>query len=79
MREPISVAPDVLVWARQSGLATLADASERTGQPEDMIRAWELGNAKPTYGQLERLADEYGVSVNVLLLPSRPNSSAAAP
>jgi Zn-dependent peptidase ImmA (M78 family) len=73
MREPIPVAPDVLVWARQSALATLADASERTGQPEDTIRAWELGNAKPTYGQLERLADEYGVSLNVLLLPSRPN------
>jgi Zn-dependent peptidase ImmA (M78 family) len=72
MREQIPVAPDVLVWARQSALASLADASERTGQPEATIRDWEAGRSQPTYGQLERLADEYGVSVNVLLLPDRP-------
>ena len=72
MREQIPVAPDVLVWARQSALASAADASERTGQPEDVIGDWEAGRSQPTYGQLERLADEYGVSVNVLLLPARP-------
>ncbi|MEX1172801.1 MAG: XRE family transcriptional regulator [Chloroflexota bacterium] len=73
MREPIAVAPDVLVWARQSALASRAEAAERTGQSEDTIGAWEAGDTRPTYGQLERLADEYGVSVNVLLLPNRPS------
>lgn len=73
MSDRIPVAPDVLVWARQSARATLAEAAERTGQSEATVRGWETGLGQPTYSQLERLADEYGVSANVLLLPSRPN------
>jgi transcriptional regulator with XRE-family HTH domain len=70
--ERIPVDPAVLFWARQSALATVAEAAERTGQPDATILGWEAGRARPTYGQLERLADEYGVSVNVLLLPAPP-------
>lgn len=72
MAELIPVAPAVLVWARQSALATVAEAAERTSQPDAKILDWEAGQAHPTYSQLERLADEYGVSVNVLLLPAPP-------
>jgi len=72
MAELIPVAPTVLVWARKSGLATVAEAAERTGQPDETILDWEAGRAQPTYSQLERLADEYGVSVNVLLLSTTP-------
>jgi Zn-dependent peptidase ImmA (M78 family) len=73
MPEMIPVAPDVLVWARESALATTAEAAERVGQPEETIRRWEVGTERPTFSQLERLADEYGVSLNVLLLPLRPD------
>lgn len=73
MPETIPVAPDVLVWARESALATTVEAAERVGQPEATVRRWEAGTERPTFGQLERLADEYGVSVNVLLLPVRPD------
>lgn len=72
MAELIPVAPEVLVWARESALASVSDAAERTGRPHEMILDWEAGRDRPTYSQLERLADEYGVSVNVLLLPQAP-------
>lgn len=72
MAELIPVAPSVLVWARRSGLATVAEAAARTGQPDATILDWEAGRMQPTYSQLERLADEYGVSVNVLLLSAAP-------
>jgi Zn-dependent peptidase ImmA (M78 family) len=53
-------------------LASVEEAAERTGQPVQVVRDWEAGSAHPTYAQLERLADEYGVSLNVLLLPEPP-------
>lgn len=73
MAELVPVAPEVLVWARKSALATVSEAAERTGQPPETILAWEADRDRPTYSQLERLADEYGVSVNVLLLPTAPD------
>lgn len=34
---------------------------------------------RPTYGQLEKLADEYGISVNALLLPTPPTGQEPPP
>jgi Zn-dependent peptidase ImmA (M78 family) len=74
MRELVPVAPAVLVWARRSALASVAEAAERTGQPATVIRDWEAGAAQPTFSQLENLANEYGCSYNVLLLPKPPET-----
>jgi Zn-dependent peptidase ImmA (M78 family) len=71
--EQLAVAREVLVWARKSALATVAEAAECTGQPDATILDWEAGRAQPTFSQLERLANEYGVSANVLLLPAAPH------
>lgn len=79
MPELVPVAPDVLVWARESALASVAEAAERVNRDPATILDWEVGRAQPTYGQLERLADEYGVSVNVLLLPQRPQIAEPPP
>lgn len=79
MAELIPVAPEVLVWARQSALASVVDAAERTGRESQTILDWEAGRDRPTYGQLERLADEYGVSVNALLLPAAPPTPESPP
>lgn len=73
MAETIPVAPEVLRWARHTALASETEAAEAVGRPIETISAWEAGQAAPTYGQLEKLADEYGVSTNVLLLPKAPN------
>lgn len=79
MAELIPVAPEVLIGARRSALATLEEAAERTGQTSEAIRDWEAGRSQPTYSQLERMADEYGVSVNVLLLPTPPHTPEPPP
>ncbi|MEA2676993.1 MAG: hypothetical protein QOJ81_1134 [Chloroflexota bacterium] len=73
MANPLTVSPDVLIWARESALASLQDAADRVAKDQDTIRKWEAGDERPTFAQLERLADEYGVSTNVLLLPTRPD------
>ena len=79
MTEPVPVIPDVLLWARQSALATVAEAAERTGRTPETVLDWEAGREHPTFSQLEHLADEYGVSVNVLLLPERPRTPEPPP
>jgi len=68
----VPVAPAVLAWARRTALASVDEAAERTGQPVEVIRNWEAGGSEPSFAQLERLADEYGISINVLLLPEPP-------
>lgn len=79
MAELIPVAPEVLIWCRRSALATVEEAAERAGQTSETIRDWETGRSQPSYSQLERLADEYGVSVNVLLLPKPPQAPEPPP
>lgn len=72
MADVVPVEPRVLEWARTSALASIAEAAERTGRDPQTIRDWEDGTSFPTFSQLEHLAEEYGVSVNVLLLPQPP-------
>lgn len=79
MPDLVPVVPEVLVWARKSALAAVDEAAERTGRDPKTILDWEAGRDRPTYSQLERLADEYGVSVNVLLLPQPPQTPEPPP
>lgn len=79
MADLISVEPKVLVWARKSALATVEEAAERTGREPKTVLDWEAGRDRPTWGQLEHLADEYGVSVNALLLPEAPDTPEPPP
>lgn len=41
--------------------------SERCGLSSDAVRRYELGIAKPTMDALQRIANEFGVSVDYLL------------
>lgn len=79
MPERIAVAPKVLVWARRSSLSSEVEAAASIGRPVETIRAWEAGREQPTYGQLEDLATEYGLSINALLLPAPPAVQEAPP
>lgn len=79
MSEPIPVKGQVLVWARRSATATVEEAAERTEQSVATIRDWEAERAQPSFAQLERLADEYGVSYNALLLPEPPSTPEPPP
>jgi len=79
MPESILVNPAVLIWARNSALATVDEAAARTGREAKVITDWEAGRDRPTWSQLEHLADEYGVSVNALLLPQAPDTPLPPP
>lgn len=79
MRELIPVSAEVLVWARRSALASESEVAKGIGRPVETVLAWESGRAQPSYSQLEKLADEYGVSVNALLLPRPPKGQEPPP
>ena len=71
----VEVAPSVLLWARETALATVDEAAHRLGAPVSRVVDLEAGRIKPTYAQLEKLAVGYGVSMNVFLLDAPPAAS----
>ena len=61
-------------WARKRRNMSRADAAERLSvKNEGKIREWEEGKSAPTYNQLEKIADAYGVPVAVFFFSSPPD------
>ncbi len=67
-REKLPVNPKVLEWARKRAGFTSEEATVRFGH----FAAWEAGEDAPTYPQLERLAEDYGLPVAVFFFPEPP-------
>ena len=55
-REKIPVTPDLLVWARKTAGMNLSEVAQKMGKDVSIIKSWEMGDANPTYIQLEKLA-----------------------
>lgn len=73
----LDIAPDVLVWARESiGLSTEQAAAKLDVFPSD-LRLWEEGHVEPTLPQLRRMADIYQRSVAAFFLTSPPGEPVA--
>ena len=51
-----SANPAVLRWAREKAGLSQAEVAQALSKPLDVIRAWETGEAAPTFRQLEVLA-----------------------
>lgn len=67
----MSLNADIIVWAREK-------AGYKPGDPRILkdfpkLDDWERGNGRPTYPQLERLADKLKVPVSVFYFPERPD------
>jgi len=63
----------VLVWARTSMGYTIEQAAKKAGVPEEKFEAWEKGEKKPTYKQLETLAERvFKRPLAILLLANPP-------
>ncbi len=67
----MSLNADIIVWAREK-------AGYKSGDPRILkdfpkLDDWERGNGRPTYPQLERLADKLKVPVSVFYFPERPD------
>lgn len=67
----MSLNADIIAWARER-------AGYKSGDPRILkdfpkLDDWESGNGRPTYPQLERLADKLKVPVSVFYFPERPD------
>ncbi len=67
--EPIPITPTVITWARERAGVSLDGASMKF----KAIRAWEAGEASPSYPQLEKMADEFYVPLAVFFFPEPPD------
>src|SRR5688572_17213636 len=73
----VDVNPTVLRWARESAGVEVGWAAQTAGQADEVIEAWESGQARPTYVQLRDLAQRYGYPITVLMLPEPPSEPPA--
>lgn len=68
----VSVAPSVLVWARETLNLSPSAAARKIGISEAVLARWESGTQAPTIVQLRKAAKAYKRPLAVLLLPSPP-------
>ena len=66
---------DIFLWARaeRRNMSRADAAAGLSIKNEDKIKDWEEGKSAPTYNQLEKIADLYGVPVAVFFFSSRPD------
>lgn len=67
----MSLNADIIAWAREK--AGYKPADPRILKYFPKLDDWEKGNGRPTYPQLERLADKLKVPVSVFYFPERPD------
>jgi Zn-dependent peptidase ImmA (M78 family)/DNA-binding XRE family transcriptional regulator len=68
-----NLSSEVLKWARVSMGYSIEQAAKKAGVPIEKYEDWENGEKKPTYKQLEKLAETvYKRPLAVLLLPTPP-------
>lgn len=64
----------MLIWARERAGLSLGEAAERIGKEPEVLARWERGEAYPTYGQLEQLAESiYRRPVALFFFPEPPD------
>jgi Zn-dependent peptidase ImmA (M78 family) len=66
------IKPELLVWARQSAGFSLEAAAGKLRMPEDRLRSWEVGAARPTVAQLRKAANLYKRPLAIFYLPEPP-------
>ena len=64
----LPITPTVLQWARERAGYSVEDASLHFKK----IASWEAGEAKPTYIQVEQMADRFKIPVAVFFFPNPP-------
>ena len=66
--EQLAITPSVVQWARVRAGYSLDEAKKYFKK----IEQWELGDARPTYRQLEIMADKFKCPVAVFFFPTPP-------
>lgn len=69
----VGINPEVLRWARRQSGKGVDEVASTLGKSADDVRAWEEGEASPTYIQLEKLAYQvYKRPIAVFFFPEPP-------
>lgn len=72
----VGIQPKVLRWARARAGYSVEDIANKLKRDPAEVRAWEAGNAAPTYAQLEKLAyDLYKRPLALFFLPEPPQEA----
>lgn len=69
VKEGLPVTPSVVRWARERAGYSIDDARRVFKK----IAAWEAGEARPTYVQLEQMAERFKTPVAVFFFPQPPS------
>jgi Zn-dependent peptidase ImmA (M78 family)/transcriptional regulator with XRE-family HTH domain len=72
----VGIQPKVLRWARARAGYSVEDIANKLRRDPAEVRAWEAGEASPTYAQLEKLAyDLYKRPLALFFLPEPPQEA----
>lgn len=69
----------MLSWARERAGLSVAMLAEKLKQPEEKIRAWEDGEARPTFRQAQQYAHHVHVAFGYLFLREPPDEDVPIP
>lgn len=71
-KETITITPSILTWARERAGYKVDELAAKWEPPVD-IAGFECGDAKPTYRQIENIADKLQLPVAAFFLPEPPD------
>lgn len=69
---PITINPSLMSWAREQSGYALQKIAKRLHVKEEKVAAWEKGDLKPTFRQLDLLAHFLHRPLSVFFLPQPP-------
>jgi len=78
-RTPLPITGSVLDWAIQQAGLSVEEVVARTGFSQESIQAWILNQAKPTIGQVRKLAEVVRRPMAVFYLTSPPQDVGVPP
>jgi len=73
----VKISPDVLRWARRRAGLSEEQLAKRVGKAKtpEIVRAWETGEAQPTFRQAQKLARALQIPLGYLFLSTPPTTT----
>lgn len=62
----------MLKWGREKASFTIDKAAEKIGIKLKLLIDWETGNLSPTFNELLKISDVYGIPIGVFYLSELP-------
>lgn len=66
------ISPNMVRWARERVNLTIEELSSKISQSEERVEKWELGEARPTFIQAQKLAKALHIPFGYLYLTTPP-------